>query len=83
MNYQDIGLKDRASWRWRTKPAIARALGLKYIQPETHLSGAFEPDVKRVFAYSTKGLQSPPNKAIELPFPPVCPRSEFPNQIPR
>jgi hypothetical protein len=77
MNYQEIGLKDRASWRWRVKPLIARALGLSYSIPTTHLSGAFEPEVKRVFSYSATELKAPPEKIVEIPFTPVQP-----NKIP-
>ena len=74
MNYQEIGIDDRAGWRWMVKPAIARALGLSYVQPRTHLSGAYEPEISRVFTYSPTGIKSPPEKVIEVRFPEVTAR---------
>jgi hypothetical protein len=73
MNYQDIGEQDRARWRWAIKPALARLMRLRYRQPEGHLSGAFEPDVERVFAYSGTGLMAPPAKVSIIAYPRVAP----------
>lgn len=63
MNYQDIGIADRASWRWTVKPMLARLMGLKYRRPTTHLSGAFETRTDRVVAFSRFGLKAPEEKA--------------------
>lgn len=69
MNYQDIGLQDRAGWRWKVKPAIAAALGLDYRLPTSHLSGACESAVGRVISFSAHGLKAPPEKISILSFP--------------
>lgn len=74
MNYQEIGIADRAGWRWRIKPILAGLLGLRYRQPSSHLSGAFEPAVTRVIAYSDAGLKAPPEKVSVIPYPRVEPR---------
>jgi hypothetical protein len=66
MNYQEIGIPNRASWRWRAKPFIARVLGLPYRVPTSHLSGAFEPAVQRVVSFTKKGLKAPPAKVTVL-----------------
>lgn len=68
MNYQDIGLQDRAGWRWKVKPVIAAALGLNYRLPKTHLSGAYESAVDRVVSFSAHGLKSPAEKISILSF---------------
>jgi hypothetical protein len=68
MNYQEIGLANRASWRWWTKPIVARALGFRYRQPRGHLSGAFEPRVDRVVSFSAEGLKAPPKKVVVRKF---------------
>lgn len=73
MNYQDIGLKDRAWWRWLAKPAIGFFMGLKYKTPSTHLSGAYESGVDRVFSFSAPGLKAPEQKVVIFPFLPVSP----------
>lgn len=69
MNYQDIGLANRAGWRWQIKPFIAGALGLHYRQPTTHLSGSHEPRTDRVVSFSSYGLKAPAEKTLILPFP--------------
>lgn len=68
MNYQEIGMDNRASWRWRVKPIIAGCLGLPYRRPAGHLSGSFEPPVARVASFSSLGLKSPEGKVKVLPF---------------
>ena len=73
MNYQDIDVRDRAPWRWRVKPVLARMMGLRYRQPAGHLSGAFEPAVARVIAFSATALRAPPEKTTVVPYPPVNP----------
>lgn len=74
MNFQEIGLANRAGWRWRAKPWVARSLGLSYREPTTHLSGAFEPAVSRVVSFAAAGLKAPPGKVDLIPFPRVTPR---------
>lgn len=69
MNYQDIGLDDRASWRWLVKPVLAKILRLNYTQPTTHLSGSFESEVSRVISFTEHGLKSPSQKIVVLKFP--------------
>jgi len=71
MNYQNIGLSNRAWWRWISKPVIAFFLGLRYKIPTSHLSGAYEPGVQRVIAFSAHGLKSPEEKILLFPFLPV------------
>ncbi|WP_336963512.1 hypothetical protein [Sphingobium aquiterrae] len=73
MNYQDITDKDRAGWRWAIKPTLARLMRLRYTKPDNHLSGAFEPEIARVFAYSATGLMAPPAKTAIIAFPQVTP----------
>lgn len=68
MNYQDIGTTNRASWRWRVKPLLARYLGLPYRTPGSHLSGSFEPTVSRVASFTSLGLIAPESKVAVLPF---------------
>lgn len=68
MNYQEIGMENRASWRWRVKPIIARCLGLTYRTPEGHLSGSFESPVERVASFTSLGLKAPASKVKVLPF---------------
>lgn len=73
MNFQQIGIADRAGWRWRAKPAIARVLGLQYREPQKHLSGAFEPRVSRVVTFATEGLKAPREKLVVRQFQAVQP----------
>lgn len=73
MNYQNITQKDRAGWRWMIKPTLAAMMGLHYKQPAGHLSGAFEAEVQRIFAYSDVGLFAPADKVVVLPYPQVRP----------
>lgn len=73
MNYQDITDKDRAGWRWKIKPALSRLMRLRYAKPSAHLSGAFEPEVARVFAYSDTGLMAPADKVSIIAYPQVTP----------
>ena len=74
MNYQHMGVDDRAGWRWAMKPSIAKLLGLRYIEPTTHLSGSYENGVTRTFAYSPTGLKAPPEGVVLCEFPKVEPR---------
>jgi hypothetical protein len=69
MNYQEIGLTNRARWRWRIKPIMAAAMGLRYRQPKTHLSGSFEPRINRVISFSAYGLKAPTDRILILPLP--------------
>lgn len=68
MNYQDIRTKNRAWWRAATKPLIASGLGLQYVEPTTHLSGAFDPAVSRVVSFAEPGLKAPPEIATIVPL---------------
>jgi hypothetical protein len=71
MNYQNISKGNRAAWRWAIKPLAAAFLGLKYKHPAGHLSGSEEDAIERVFAYSSIGLKSPPQKFVAAAFPSV------------
>lgn len=73
MNYQQIGQENRAGWRWRVKPLVAAALGLRYRPPQGHLSGAFEPTTTQVVAFAAEGLMAPADKMLILPYPTVTP----------
>lgn len=73
MNFQEIGIANRARWRWRVKPVIARLLGFRYRKPDGHLSGAFEPRVNRVLSFSREGLKAPREKIVVRPFRPLRP----------
>jgi hypothetical protein len=73
MNYQDIGVADRAAWRWKLKPLAATVLGLRYKNPSSHLSGAYEDRVSRVASFAREGLKAPSNKVDILSFPVVAP----------
>jgi hypothetical protein len=68
MNYQEIGLGNRAWWRWRVKPMAAGLFGLPYRVPSSHLSGAFEPAVDRIVSFTANGLKAPSEKVMVLPF---------------
>lgn len=68
MNYQDIQIKNRASWRSKAKQVAAALLGYRWRLPEGHLSGAFEPRVNRVVSFCKTGLIAPLDKVVELPF---------------
>jgi len=73
MNYQDIGVDDRAGWRWQVKPVVAALIGLNYSIPHQHLSGAFEPECARVVAFAAPHIQAPPEKVEVFPFDIVTP----------
>ena len=73
MNFQEMGIANRAVWRRRVKPVIARLLGFQYREPQDHLSGAFEPRVTRVLSFTTDGLQAPKEKIVLREFPAVRP----------
>lgn len=68
MNYQQIGRKNRADWRWRVKPLISSALGLRYVAPLGHLSGSYEAATSQVVAFANAGLVAPPEKVLILPY---------------
>jgi hypothetical protein len=70
MNYQDIQLRNRASWRGRMKSFISPVLGLRWRAPVGHLSGAFESSVRRVVGFAP-GLVAPREKVELIPFAPV------------
>lgn len=59
MNYQDIGLKDRARWRWWVKIIVGFFFLFRYRLPRGHLSGAFYPQVDSVLAFREEGLKAP------------------------
>lgn len=71
MNFQDIRKANRAAWRWWLKPLAARLLGLRYQEPTTHLSGAYEPTVSRVIAFTSGGLKAPAEKVEVVEYPQV------------
>lgn len=73
MNFQEIGIANRAGWRWRVKPVIARLLGFRYREPQDHLSGAFEPRATRVLSFATEGLKAPPEKVVLRHFQAIRP----------
>ena len=73
MNYQQIGIANRAAWRWAVKRIIARVLGLRYQLPDGHLSGAFEQTTRQVVAFASEGLVAPTDKQLILPYPKVKP----------
>ncbi len=63
MNYQNITMKNRESWRWLAKPVIAKLLLLRWRKPIGHLSAAFDPATRNIYSFSASGLQAPPGKA--------------------
>lgn len=73
MNFQEMGIANRAAWRWRVKPSLARILGFRYQKPINHLSGAFEPRVSRVLSFALEGLKAPPEKVVLRQFEPIQP----------
>ena len=73
MNFQEIGIANRAAWRWRVKPVIARLLGFRYREPKGHLSGAFEPRATRVLSFAAEGLKAPPEKVVLRQFQAIRP----------
>lgn len=73
MNFQEIGVANRAGWRWRVKPAIAYLLAFRYRRPQGHLSGSFEPRVSRVVSFASDGLKAPPEKVVLRNFPAIVP----------
>jgi len=78
MNYQKIGVQNRPRWRWMVKPFFAAILGLKYTEPTTHLSGAFEQTTDSVVSFSSEGLEAPKSKVEIIQFPMLnnCKNSE-------
>ena len=73
MNFQEIGKANRAEWRWRVKPLVARALGYRYREPDSHLSGAFEPCTNRVVSFAADGLKAPKEKIVLRHFEAIRP----------
>ncbi len=73
MNFQDIGIENRAGWRWKVKPLVARVLGFRYREPKSHLSGAFEPSTKRVVSFAREGLKAPKEKLVLRQFDTAAP----------
>ena len=71
MNYQDIQIQNRASWRSTCKTIFTPLLGLRWRTPKGHLSGAFEPAVRRVIGFAP-GVIAPPEKVEVIPFPVVA-----------
>ena len=81
MNFHEIGIVDRAGWRWRVKPVIARLLGFRYREPRDHLSGAFEPRVTRVVSFAVEGLKAPPDKVVFRQFQAIQPLRQSDPQV--
>jgi hypothetical protein len=73
MNFQEISIANRAGWRWRVKPVIARLFGFRYREPRDHLSGAFEPRVTRVVTFAVEGLKAPRDKIVLRQFQAIRP----------
>lgn len=73
MNFQDIRLRNRQPWRSRVKTVAAPLLGLSWDPPTTHLSGAYDPTVKRVLTFERRGLKAPIEKIDERRLSPVAP----------
>jgi hypothetical protein len=65
MNFQDIRLRNRQSWRSRVKRLVAPLLGLSWSPPDDHLSGAFDRRVDRVLTFERRGLKAPAAKIDE------------------
>jgi hypothetical protein len=76
MNFQEIGIADRAGWRWRAKPVVARLFGFRYREPKDHLSGAFDPRATRVLSFAAEGLKAPSEKVVLRPFQAIRPLRE-------
>lgn len=74
MNFQEIGKANRAGWRWRVKPIIARLLSFRYRHPQGHLSGSFEPRASRVVSFAADGLKAPPENVVLRRYQTVEPR---------
>lgn len=74
MNFQDIQLRNRAWWRAPAKALMSAGVGLRWRAPVGHLSGAFDPVVRRVVSFASEGLFAPPEKVHVLRFHPVEPR---------
>ena len=69
MNFHDSGVHNLDSWRLKIKPLLSRLLGLNYVTPVGHQSGAFHPAVSRVVSFSDKGLRAPPEKVTLRRWP--------------
>ncbi|WP_179473022.1 hypothetical protein [Mycolicibacterium vinylchloridicum] len=69
MNFLDSGVHNLDSWRLRIKPLLTRLLGLRYVTPVGHQSGAFHPAVTRVVSFSRDGLRAPPEKVVLRRWP--------------
>lgn len=80
MNFQDIQLRNRASWRARVKTLLAPLLGLSWSPPIGHLSGSFEPAVRRVISFAKESLKAPTEKVVIIPFEPVTPQVKTDNE---
>jgi hypothetical protein len=78
MNFQDIRLRNRQSWRSRVKRLVAPLLGLSWSAPNDHLSGAFDRRVDRVLTFERRGLKAPAAKIDEQRLTPLVspPRRE-------
>ena len=72
-NFQEITRRNRARWRWLAKPVLARLLGLQWRAPVEHLSGAFEPGIRRVVSFTDIGLKAPAEKIDLIAWQPVSP----------
>ncbi|BCI51719.1 hypothetical protein NIIDNTM18_09970 [Mycolicibacterium litorale] len=69
MNFLDSGVHNLDSWRLKIKPVLTRLLGLRYVTPVGHQSGAFHPAVRRVVSFSRDGLRAPPEKVVLRRWP--------------
>jgi hypothetical protein len=73
MNFQDIGVTNRAGWRWRVKPIVARLFAFRNRRPHGHLSGSYESRTNRVVSFAAHGLKAPSEKVVLRHFEAVEP----------
>lgn len=64
MNFLGAGVHNLDPWRLKLKPLLSRLLGLLYVPPLGHQSGAFHHATKRVVSFSADGLRAPPEKVV-------------------
>lgn len=69
MNFLDSGVHNLDAWRLKIKPVLTRLLGLRYVTPVGHQSGAFHPAVSRVVSFSADGLRAPAEKIVLRSWP--------------
>lgn len=69
MNFQDAGVQNLDPWRLKIKPLLSHLLGLRYVTPVGHQSGAFHAAVSRVVSFSGAGLRAPSEKLVLRRWP--------------